>query len=143
MISLQSSLAIKSETLEGVVYHVRVLSEIEKSKRDLALIDSFRRLGEAMDGRAECIETVDGEERQKPNCSGRLLELEKITEAIQYGEYWPAVIRTSLLSVEGIEINGKVPSVDDLIQFAPVDVLAEIVAACKQGEGLTAAERKN
>ena len=54
-----------------------------------------------------------------------------------------AYVRWGLLSVEGLEVDGQVPSVDTLIHAGPEPLCREIVAAIKRECALTEEERKN
>lgn len=55
----------------------------------------------------------------------------------------PATIRAALVGIEGLTVDGKDVTVDDVLSDSPDDLLEEIASACLSASGLIEADAKN
>lgn len=63
--------------------------------------------------------------------------------ALLAGEIDREYARWGLLSVEGLEIDGRPATPDDVLEKGPEKLVAEVLAAIRQEAGLDEEERKN
>lgn len=156
MLSFDTTITKASAIYEGVRFTVRVLSDIERPKRDLAILDDIVLVTELSQKCEECLietagadVTVDGvatkaspvrvvdPARKAEHLRARL----QIDAAVARAR--AAKIRYSFVSIEGIEADGKPATIDQILSSGKQDLIEEIEAACTEAEGLSAAQRKN
>lgn len=154
MHSTKSAFIAKSTKYEGVTFKVRTLNTIKRAERDARIAQDRLEYTRLTSERATQFRALVGEDgtveelNAKANALpiGRRLELLSLDEQAQHifeRVIIPSTIRAAFVSIEGYEIDGKAPTVDDLLENAPDDLLGEVYAACVTGSGLTEGEAKN
>jgi hypothetical protein len=143
-ISIKSKTTIESKAIPGVTFVVRTLNKIQRAKRDLPVMATRQHLA-GLIREYSPINEIPAEERT-PEQAARLGLIEAEYEWLLDQEIYPAVIHAGLVSVDGIEVDGKPATADLLIESAGADydeLIEEIYAACNRAAGLTPAETKN
>ncbi len=144
MISLQSKTTHESKSVPGVTFTVRALNKIQRAKRDLPVAEARQRLAMLISEYAP-LAKIDEADRTEAQ-SMRMREIDFEFSLIDHRDIMPAEIRAGLVSIEGLEIDGKPATVESLIEGAGADMddlIEEIAVACKAASGLSAAETKN
>ena len=148
--NLTGTITHQSEALPGVSFTVRRLNYIARAERDLSMLEDRARIN-AIIRRMEPL--CDGGKIERDD-DGRVSNITKGREhefrpldnehaMIHQNRIVPAYIRAGLLSVEGIEIEGAVATVESLLKHAPDALLDEVFAACYAASDLSEAQRKN
>lgn len=149
MYSFASKKTHESTSCPGVKFTVRVLNEIQRARRDLALIDTRARINELRDkwsGLMPAPKPGAKPEDAPDDLGPHALEIVRLSEEagmIERSVLLPAYIRASLISIEGLEIDGAAATVDTLIESGRDALLGEIYQACAEAAGLGADETKN
>lgn len=144
MISIKSKTVIESKAVPGVTYTVRTLNKIQRAKRDLLVMATRQRLSALVREYAPLNEIP--EDQRTPEQTARMQAIDVEFSWLQDSEIKPSEIRGGLVSIEGLEIDGKPASADSLIESAGADydeLITEIADACRSAAGLSAAETKN
>jgi hypothetical protein len=131
---------IESTARPGVRFTVRNLSVVERAERDLRLLDIDARVQELV---AKIRGVVDAE--QKP-LAGREQEFQKADSElglVLIAKKYPEIIHTSLISIEGLEVDGRAATVEDVIHCQDRALFYEVLGACLAGDGLSAVQEKN
>lgn len=128
----ESTTQVDSRACEGVRFTVHRMSfgrrlELTRKVRDLLGRLEFLRAGE---GR------VGGQVGE-----GRAAE--DVDAALLAGEIDREYARWGLASVEGLEIDGRPATPEDLIERGPEKLVAEVLSAIRHEAGLDEEERKN
>lgn len=165
MITLKKKETVDSKTVEGVRFTLRVLNNIQRAQRDLKVADDLatylektRRQArlitkatqsvpqlqadptpEQIDQRRAAIELAlanspDADEIQR---------LDDEANRIYISTILPNAIRAAFLSIEGIQVDGREPTVDELLSHAPQNLIEEMGDAADKLSGLTHEEQKN
>lgn len=148
--NLTSTEVHDSTAIPGVKFIVRRLNYISRCERDLGILANRSRLGSIMremgtlcnGGSVE----RDDENRATNITKGKELEFRLLdTEyaMLHQTQIVPAYIRAGLVSVEGLEIDGKAADTAAILASAPNDFLDEVFSACHAASDLTDAQRKN
>lgn len=148
MLSFDTTITKESAIYEGVRFTVRVLSDIERPKRDLAILDDIVLVTDLMQQRDACLIDAPAEEGKEPS---QIVDPARKTEWLRakftidaaVARVRAAKIRYSFVSIEGIEADGKAATIDQILSSGKQDLIEEIEAACTEAEGLSAAQRKN
>jgi hypothetical protein len=119
----ESTKQVDSKTCEGVRFTVYRMS----FGRRLELTRKVRELL----GRLEFVR------------AGQSGPTEDAEAALLAGEIDREYARWGLASIEGLEIDGRAATPDDLIERGPEELVAEVLAAIRREAGLDAEERKN
>ena len=148
--NLTSTQTHDSDAIPGVKFTVRRLNYISRCERDLGILTNRSRLGSIM---REMEMLCDGGSIERDD-DGRVTNIAKGKEAdfrrldneyamLHQTQIVPAYIRAGLVSVEGLEVDGKAADVAAVLASAPDALLDEIFAACYAASDLTDAQRKN
>lgn len=161
----------ESASCPGVRFTIRNLNEIQRTERDLSLLDARARLselyarfeklpnpdlriltikGKAIDEKREETEAEKVEIaaiEDAPAVSSQRIARARINAEISLvvdGELKPAYIRAGLISIEGFEVDEAAQTkAEAVIENAPDDLLNEVYAACFLASGLGADREKN
>ncbi len=147
---LTTTITHESAALAGVRFTVRRLNYIARCERDLGILSNRSRLGGIMrememlcDGGA-IVRDDDGKVtniRTGKESTFRVLENE--WAMLHQTQIVPAYIRAGLVSIEGLEVDGKPATVESVLAAAPDALLDEIFAACHAASDLSDEQRKN
>jgi len=150
---LTSTVTYTSETHPDVTFTVRVLNLIQRAKRDLGIADHLTAYAENEQKREAILRDICGEEKDPAKrttlvqASSRAAELAKVhvdSNMIYEAHIQPAEIRSGLVKVQGLEIDDcAAPTVEQVIAWAPDDLLREIAKRCNENAGMTADQQKN
>jgi hypothetical protein len=144
MISLVSKITAESKTMPGVTFTVRVLNKIQRARRDLPVMAARQKISLLIREYGPLQEIPDGE--RTPEQEARMAAIDAEYSRLQDGEIKPCEIRAGLVSLAGIEIDGKPATADSLIEASGADydeLLDEIATACRSAASLSPAETKN
>lgn len=158
---------IQSKVDPSVWFHIRSLNLIQRSKRDAAILkerDEYRR---ALREKLSIIEAVAGpnesdkqpedqrpayyEARWQAFMSKRTLEQAgKYEAALErelstfHADIMPAVIKAGLVSIEGLQCEGKqVLKIEDFLETPNDALLEEVYRLCEEASSLTDEAIKN
>lgn len=142
MISLKSKSTLESKSTPGVSFTVRTLNKIQRAKRDLLIIETRQQMSALVReyGPLAELETPTPEQAKRK----ALIDVEYTW--LEDRDLKPALLRAGIVSVEGMEIDGKAVTVDALIESAGADydaLIDEMYTACEAASGLSATETKN
>jgi hypothetical protein len=131
--TFESQIEHESKTFEGVRFTVRVLNNIQRAKRDLALLPQkaeLTRLSAKLDDlrKQENFDTVEE------------LRLDAEIGMLTNIHMKPALITAGLISITGAE---GIANAADLIDHGPDDLIDEVYVACFMASGLTQQQQKN
>lgn len=130
MLLLKETVKHESKAHPGVSFNVRVLSVIERLRRDADIAPARQRLREIG---AEAVENASNPE-----------SLDEEAMRILTTEMVPFYIRHGLVSIEGVgDENEQTPSVDVIIRLAPATLLMELFFACRDAGGIDEQTEKN
>lgn len=141
---LTTSITHESAALEGVKFTVRRLNYLARCERDLAMIADRARLSE-LTRQIAAISDEASEGERKPH-AGREAEFSRLNaehSMVFRSRLVPAYIRAGLVSIEGVEVDGKPADVASFGAWATDDLIDEVFAACYAASDLSEAERKN
>jgi len=147
------STVTKQSKLAGVSFTVRKLTEGVRIRLRLDLADALARLRDIEAERQEFFEGLASAKgkavdeitlaeltaKERRALDGFTDRIELINEA----EVNPAYFRAGFVAVEGLEIDGRVPDAEMLMQSGPPELYREILAEIFKHAGLTAEEREN
>lgn len=142
MLSIQSKTTIESESCPGVTFTVRRLNKIQRSVRDLPVMEPRMRYTEISERYFE----LKGRKEQTPETLRETKMLDYEAGLVINEHLKPASIRAALVSIEGLEIDGKPATVDSLLADGSPDtdaLIDEIYQACEIAAGLTGTQQKN
>lgn len=131
--TFESTIEHESQTFEGVRFVVRVLNNIQRAKRDLALLPQkaeLTRLSSRLDElrKQENFDTVEE------------LRLDAEIGMLTNIHMKPALISAGLISITGAD---GIANAADLIDHGPDDLIDEVYVACFMASGLTQQQQKN
>lgn len=129
--NLETSKLHESKVHPGVTFKVKQLNQLERAKRDAAVLDHQHRLSDLLSAHGK---TEDEQEKRRI-----AMDIESIVSVYLK----PSIIRAGLLEVSGVTIDGQPATVDTLLAHAPDTLLEEIMEACAAGAGLTDEQQKN
>lgn len=141
---LTGNITHDSEALPGVRFVVKRLNYISRSERDLALLDDRAKLTAIM-RRMEAL-VIDGDLAEAKPIKGKEDEYARLNAEyalIHQTRIVPAYVRAGFISVEGLDIDGKAATAEDILEHAPDEFLDEVFAACVTASGLSETQRKN
>lgn len=131
-LNLTTKQTIDSVAFPGVRFVVRNLSVIQRAKRDLALLDTDARV-QALQDRLTGTDEKSLDYARINQEIGLLVATEK----------YPAILRAGIIAVEGLEIDGRPATVDDILSCPDQTLFFEAIAACYAASGLSAVQEKN
>ncbi len=170
--NIKSTFTQDSKACPGVRFTMRVLNQITRAGRDAELVEARSQIAElaaqmqrlpdpddeirriAAAARAEVRELTAEEQAQiraieaKPETSSQRVARNTVDHRIGLiinRELKPAYICASLISIEGFEVEGKLPAKpwDTLIRHAPDELIDELYIAANLNSGLTSEQEKN
>lgn len=131
MLLLNETVRHESKTHAGVAFTVRVLSVIERMKRDAGVAESRERIQALSEEKGEA---------DKPHERAAIDELDRILTTV----YVPHYIKFGLVNLEGVgSADGETATTELLLKCAPTDLLMEIYFACRDAGGIDAETEKN
>jgi hypothetical protein len=142
MISLKSKNTIESKTVPGVTFTIRTLNRIQRARRDLPVMATRQHLS----GLIREYGPLQENPKRTPAQDQRLALIEAEYSWLQDQEIYPSVMRAGVVSIDGLEIDGKPATADSLIESTGADydeLIEEIYMACSAAAGLTPTETKN
>jgi hypothetical protein len=142
--NFSSNKTVVSASHPEVSFTVRVLSKLERTKRDAALLKArfdaaklLQQLKSLMDGDGKDAKIREGYELEAS-------EVEVQMNQILESDIKPTVIRHGLISVDGFSVDGReVIRPDEFANVAPEDLFEEAYDACQEAAGLTEEALKN
>lgn len=126
---------IPSGAYEGVRFTIRRLNVIQRARANAPILEKRARF-------AELIQQVE-ELAKDPAMVAQARAADEAAGAILNIDILPALIRAAFVSIEGFTVEGDAPTVDELLEYAPTDLLREIYAACVSESALSDADAKN
>ena len=142
--NLSTTITHESAALEGVKFTVRRLNYIDRCQRDMAMLDD--RAAAADLTRRIALVSDEGEDGKRTAHPGKEQEFSRLNaehSMLYQSRIVPAYIRAGLVSVEGVEVDGKPADVGTFTKWASDALLDEVFAACYQASDLTDEQRKN
>ena len=155
MLSLNSTISRESKAHPGVRFTVRRLNHLQRAKRTFGVLQhasriqellvEYRQVLEAAGIRARPFEEeqAETERRQAANNLPRAAALDSEIGQLLDAHIKPAAIQAGLLSIDGFHVDGKAATPEQVLEFAPPDLLEEIFLACETASGLNGEEQKN
>ena len=150
---LSSTVVYTSEIDPDVKFTVRVLNHIQRASRDLGISAHLAAYADNERKRLSLLREIVGTETDPKKqtelirASDKGAELGRAvvdSDLIYEAHIQPAEIRAGLVKVEGLEIDGcATPTVDQVIAWAPDNLLREIARRCNENAGLGAEQQKN
>lgn len=132
MQSFSTTAVVVSEIDPDVRFTIRKFSAREQAEWTFAQFGDAQRLREMFE---EVKTAQEGGQQVSPKVGAEI-------DAI-YFRLLCAKLKRALVSVEGIQVDGKEATVDQFIESAPAELLQEAAAACEGGFGLTSEQQKN
>jgi len=130
---LRSKITHESKTVEGVRFTVRVLNQIRKAVREEGLVQVRAQIRAKHDAIRNAGDDVN-----------QIATLADEAAILASKHVTPAYLRAGLISIEGLEIDDKpITTVEDVLEFAPDELLDEILTACNDASGLSEEQQKN
>jgi hypothetical protein len=142
MLSIQSKTTAESAVCPGVKFTVRRLNKIQRSARDLPVMEPRMRYTEISERYFE----LKGLKEPTPETEREARMIDYEAGLIINEHLKPASIRAALVSIEGLEIDGKPATADSLLADGSPDtdgLIDEIYAACEIASGLSGTQQKN
>jgi hypothetical protein len=139
MFTFESKITHDSAAFPGVKFTIRRLNQIQRAKRDLEIATKASRLTELSEKWRASTKDTKAEESITPEQSRLLGDIQNEHAATAM----PIIIRHGFLSMEGFEINGDSPTVEQIIESGPEQLVQEIFDACVAAAGLSEEQQKN
>jgi len=148
MLSFDTTVTKDSTAYEGVRFTVRVLSDLERAKRDLLIMEDIARIAELMPQRDACLvddPPVEGKDPTQRVDPAKRAEFTRIKYELDgaVARVRAAKINYSFVGIEGVETGGKPATIAQILASGHDKLIEEIEAACAEAEGLSATARKN
>lgn len=146
MLSVQPIIATESKVHPGVTFKVRSLSRRDRAVREFDLIEARAALQDIQSEWLPIAPPEEGvEDKRTPEQVKHASVLWMKHAAIFERDIKPAVIKSALVSIEGVEIAGVVVTPETLFSGgSQLDALIdEIYQACEHASGLTEEQAKN
>ncbi|HXS93184.1 MAG TPA: hypothetical protein VN736_01195 [Candidatus Limnocylindrales bacterium] len=140
MKKLVTTTNLQSKLYPEVSYKVRTLSEGRRQQVMASVADATYTMYELV-GKANALLPVEGETLDSETQWKRTALIDQINE-ITSREIWPAWIRTYVVSIDGLDIDGTPATVDTFLSDAPTDLFAECVNLIKGQAELSPEEKK-
>jgi hypothetical protein len=145
--NLNTKTVHESKTHPGVKFTIRTLNDVQRSRRDISLLDQTERMTDLGRQLNALPPTPKAEEKDAtPPPDPHAAERNRIYKAMNVIEgvhFKPAYIRAGLVKIEGLEFDGRTATVESVIEDAPDDLQAEIYRECLLASGLTAEQEGN
>lgn len=139
--NLESTVTKDSTTRPGVRFTVRVLNKIQRARRDFALVEPRTKLT----GLYQQMSAIPSDATEDADRLRRA-SLDHECGLLIDMHLKPAYIRAGLLSIEGLEIDGKPATADSLIERGNDELdplIDEIYLACATESGLSEEQKKD
>lgn len=133
----------ESVVIPGVSYVVRHLNYISRCERDLAMIDDRAKVSDLARRIAAVSDEADGKRTPHAGKEGEFQRLNAEHSMVYQSRIVPAYVRAGLVSVAGLDVDGKPADVGTFCSWAPDALIDEVFAACYAASDLSDAERKN
>lgn len=138
--TFESKINHESESFPGVKFTVRRLNSIQRAKRDAKMLEQRVRISE-LDAKQRALPKVEPD--QPDSAAVERARLTAELETLESEHFKPAYIRAGMISIEGFEVEGKAGGVEDVLEHAPDELIAEIYLACIRASGLTEIQQGN
>jgi len=142
-----------SQIHPGVKFTVRVLSDIQRARRDAKVMAERMKYGELSRRASRLFKEAAGDEEDKEksiaavNASPQADEIARLQEEanlIYKAHILPNALEAGFVSIEGITAeDGSALALPALIESAPKDLLEEIALRCEQASGISEPQQKN
>jgi len=142
MFSIKSRTVVESTNCPGVTFTVRRLNKIQRSARDLPVMEARMRYTEISERYFE-LKAIP-EQTPELEREARMIDYEAGLIINQHLK--PASVKAALVSISGMEIDGKPVTAESLLADGSPDadaLIDEIYAACEIASGLTGVQQKN
>ena len=141
--NLTTTITHESEAAPGAKFTVRRLNYLARCERDLAMIADRARLSD-LTRQINAI-SDEGDEGRKPHAGkeGEFARLNAEHSMVYQSRLVPAYIRAGLVSVEGLDVDGKPADATRFCEWASDPLIDEVFAACYAASDLSESARKN
>ncbi len=165
MLTLKTKETFDSKTVAGVRFTLRVLNNIQRAQRDLQVSEQLatyyekvRRQGRLIQKATASVPQLPPDPKEEQIAERRaalegalanspdaeeIQRLDDEANRIYLSTIVPNAIRSAFISIEGIEVDGRPATIDELLTAAPGYLLEEIGSAAEAVSGLTPEEQKN
>lgn len=148
MLNFDTKITHQSEAFPGVAFIVRRLNQIQRAKRDLSIVEHRRAFSDLHARFQKLVEEVKALRDAGSADAATATEKTALDIDLEAGRLLdihikPAVIRSGLLSISGLSLDGQEATIAAITDHAPDALIDEIYVACELASGLTADQQKN